>query len=57
MVFLPTWLITGYAIAIVGDDSYNRIYGIKEGDVLSPGSLILLERSQNTGKGETEGPK
>jgi hypothetical protein len=55
MVFIPTWLITGYAI--VGDDSYNRIYGIKEGDVLSPGSLILLERSQNTGKVETEGPK
>jgi hypothetical protein len=55
MVFLPTWLITGYAI--VGNDSYNRIYGIKEGDVLSPRSLILLERSQNKGKGETEGQK
>jgi hypothetical protein len=55
MVFLPTWLITGYAI--VGEDSYNYIYGIKEGAVLFPGSLILLERSQNTGKGETEGPK
>jgi len=43
MVFLPTWLITGYAIG--GDNSYNRIYGLKEGDFLSPGSLILLERS------------
>jgi len=33
------WLPVG------GDNSYNRVYGLKEGDVLSPGSLILLKRS------------